>query len=149
MQTLPKSTPVSVRHLVAEMSGELSHLRVELARLQQAEQNADADRAIAKADAHVNAGVFDRINRRTNQYGEILNCRISENCGRLNLRIASEALGRTLSSRHSAVRKDRNGRSWVDFYPATTESTDIMSDPQPDPAENPFPSSVADDDFPF
>ena len=152
LTSLPKSTPKAARTMLAEAVSELADLRAQLAQ----RSTNDADRAIAATGEHtVYSDIFDRVNRRSNQYGSIFKCRIAENCQRLNVAIAAKALGETLSSRHSTVRKDRNGRKWIDFYPAvSTKSEDILGTEQPAaPPAPPAPqqSSVEFDaeNFPF
>lgn len=151
MNTLPKSTPVSVRHLIAELVDQIQHLQGAA----QAQADAQGNRAIAATDEHiVDDSVFDRVNVRTNQYGEVLNCRISEDCERLNLRVASKALGRTLTQNHSKVRTDRHGRKWIDFYAATSAApANIMEQPEAEPESEPEPKpepTVANfDEVPF
>ncbi|HMA77736.1 MAG TPA: hypothetical protein VKP88_01180 [Candidatus Paceibacterota bacterium] len=152
LDTLPKTTPVAARNMLAEATSELADLRAELNALRQTASNEQADRAIAAAGEHtVDDSVFDRVNRRANEYGTVLNCRIAESCERLNVSIAAKALGTTLAARHSVVRKDRNGRKWIDFYPAVNaaKSEDILQPAPQAPAAPAAPTVDVTDDCPF
>jgi len=80
-----------------------------------------ADKAIAQVDEHIeqqfDESVIARVNRRTNQYGDVLNCKINpEYSGEITVRLLAKALGTTLAPR-GKQRKDRNGHIWVDVYP--------------------------------
>lgn len=111
---------------MADKIAEQAELIEELRALIQAQNEAVADEAIEKT-YEVDETVFDKVNRRVNEYGEILNCRIAEGCERLNLRIAAKALRTTLAPRHSEPRTDRNGRTWIDFYPSVETAGEIAA----------------------
>ena len=115
---MPRLTHAEKDQMLAEQAELIEELRA----LIQAQNEAVADEAIEKTFKH-DETVFDKVNKRLNEYGEILNCRIAEDCERISLPIAAKALRTTLAPRHSEPRTDRNGRVWIDFYPSVSTAT--------------------------
>lgn len=112
---------------IGELEGQLADVNAKLDAI--LDERADASRDDAEANSRspgYDTKVFDRVNRRHNEHGSVLNCRIAEGCTELSLAIAARALGTTLNGRHSDVRVDRNDRRWVDFYPAVETAEELV-----------------------
>ena len=107
-----------LKQAIAGLEETIMSLRDQL----QEQAEAKADEAFEKTFKH-DEKVFDKVNKRLNEYGEILNCRVAEDCERISLPIAAKALRTTLAPRHSEPRKDKSGRTWIDFYPSVSTAT--------------------------
>lgn len=125
--TLPKSTPQSVRKLVAELVAENETLHHTVAVIEEAANAEAADAAIAKADANIkpryDRSVFKRVNvRHTNRGETYYNCCLAGEMP-AGSHAASKALGHPIADVQRnedgtpKIMRDRNNNRWINLLP--------------------------------